>query len=129
LVVEDDPDMRSIYAEALQFAGYEAFQAADGAEAVALVRVKPLSAVVMDLDMPAMTGLEALRLLKSDERTQEVPIVVVTGSANKAELLAARRAGCAALLAKPCPAHVLILAIEHVLRGEPVPLRFSTIGG
>ena len=121
--------MRALYSELLQQAGYETIEAETGDRALALALAQPVTAVIMDLEMPKMGGLEATRALKHDSRTKEIPVIMVTGSSNRFELLASREAGCAALLAKPCPADVLIIALEHVLRGEPIPLRYSTIGG
>lgn len=129
LVVEDDRDTRALFSEVLQEAGYETIEAETGKRAVALALAQPFTAVFMDLEMPEMGGLEATRVLKQNGRTKEIPVIMVTGSSNQLQLLASRDAGCAALLAKPCPAGVLLSALEHVLRGEPIPLRYSSIGG
>jgi len=125
LVVDDDEDIRSIYAESLELNGFQVQHACDGQQALAAALAEPPSAVVMDLDMPVMDGLTATHRLKRDARTMRVPIIVVTGSTRPEELQRARLAGCDALLAKPCPPDVIILAIEHILRGEPIPRRFS----
>jgi CheY-like chemotaxis protein len=125
LVVDDDQDIREIYAESLVLNGFEVLQASDGAQALAVAVAELPTVVVMDLDMPIMDGLTAASALKHDARTTLVPVVVVTGSARPEELQRARSAGCAALLAKPCPPDVVIIVIEHILRGEPIPHRFS----
>jgi two-component system, cell cycle response regulator DivK len=125
LVVDDDEDIREIYAESLALNGFRVLHAADGQQALAIAFAQRLAAVVMDLDMPIMDGLTATRALKRDARTTQVPVVVVTGSGRPEELQRARLAGCDALLSKPCPPDVVIVAIEHILRGEPIPSRFS----
>lgn len=128
LVVDDDEDIRAIYAESLALNGYEVCDAADGQQALAAAFETVPAAVVMDLEMPKVDGISATQKLKLDERTKMVPVIVVTGSSRPDVLDRARVAGCDALLAKPCPPDVVILAIEHILRGEPIPLRFSAFG-
>jgi two-component system, cell cycle response regulator DivK len=125
LVVDDDEDIREIYAESLVLNGFQVLHACDGQEALAIAFMQGVAAVVMDLDMPVMDGLTATHALKCDARTTQVPVVVVTGSARAEELERARLAGCDALLSKPCPPDVVILVIQHILRGEPSPRRFS----
>src|SRR5207244_5336255 len=127
LVVDDDEDTRSLYAECLALNGYDVSHATDGREALELAFAEPPAAVVMDLDMPVMDGLTATHRLKRDARTLGVPVIVVTGSDRSEERERARAAGCDALLSKPCPPDVVILAIEHILRGDPIPRRFSAV--
>jgi CheY-like chemotaxis protein len=121
LVVDDLSDMRELYKEFLGLNGFQVVQAANGIEALSVAQSVRPAAIVMDLEMPAMGGSEATRALKQDERTKSIPIIVLTGSSLDSQLSDARAAGCSALLRKPCMPEVLIEAIRHVLRGEPVP--------
>jgi CheY-like chemotaxis protein len=125
LVVDDDEGIRYLYAESLALNGYEVLQASDGQQALAIAFAEPPAAVVIDLEMPVMDGVTATQRLKHDARTMSAPVIVVTGSERPELLARARAAGCDALLQKPCPPDVVILAIEHLLRGEPVPKHFS----
>ncbi len=101
LVVDDDVDSREAAAEWLAVAGFDVSEAGNGLEAITdALRRKP-DLILMDLEMPEMGGLEAIRQLKSDWRTRAIPVVVL--SANESDdHLEARRAGCAASLLKPC---------------------------
>lgn len=128
LVVDDDQDIRDIYAESLTLNGYEVLHAADGQEALAQAFATLPAAVVMDVEMPVMNGLDATRALKADGRTDSVPIVVVTGNSRPEQLERLHGTGCDAVLRKPCPPEVVVLAIEHLIRGEPVPQRFRPCG-
>ena len=128
LVVDDDEDIRSIYAESLELNGFHVLHASNGQQALVVAFSEPLSAIVMDLSMPVMDGLTATRQLKHDERTMRLPVIVVTGATRPEELQRAWFAGCDAVLSKPCPPDVVILAIEHLLRGEPIPRQFSAFG-
>lgn len=121
LVVDDFSDMRELYQQFLGIHGFHVLQAADGEEAVSVAQQVQPAAIVMDLEMPTMGGTEAARALKQDERTKTIPILVLTGSSREHHLADARAAGCAAVLRKPCMPEVLLEAINHVLRGEPVP--------
>lgn len=121
LVVDDVSDMRDLYEQFLALHGFQVVQAASGVEALDVAQSVRPAAIVMDLEMPTMGGTEATRALKHDERTKNIPIIVLTGSSRDSQLSDARAAGCDALLRKPCMPEVLLAAIEHVLRGEPVP--------
>jgi two-component system cell cycle response regulator DivK len=114
LIVEDDEDTRFLYAESLVRLGYRAAGEADARSGIeAAIRLRP-DAILMDLAMPGMTGLEATRILKADPRTSRCLIVVVTGSGMK-WFDEARAAGCDAFFGKPFDPS----AIEHVLRALP----------
>jgi CheY-like chemotaxis protein len=121
LVVDDVPDMRELYEEFLGLHGFRVVQAESGLEAVSVAQAERPAAIVMDLEMPAMGGAEATRALQDDERTKDIPIIVLTGTSRDSLLSDVWAAGCAAVLRKPCMPEVLLEAIRHVLRGEPVP--------
>jgi two-component system, cell cycle response regulator DivK len=121
LVVDDVSDMRDLYMEFLELAGFQVVEAANGVEALRVAQSEQPSAIVMDLEMPTMKGAEATRLLRQDERTKAIPVIVLTGTSSKAELSNARAAGCTAVLRKPCMPDVLLEALRLVLRGEAVP--------
>jgi two-component system cell cycle response regulator DivK len=101
LLVDDDRDSREICGEFLVVAGYEVVQAANGAEGVAAAIARRPDVVVMDLDMPVMGGLEAIRRLKAEPRTRALPVIVLSASA-VVEHGNVARAGCPTCLAKPC---------------------------
>lgn len=74
LVVEDDSDARTIYRDALVQRGYRVLTATQGAEGVYVARRQQPDLILLDLRMPVMDGLDALRYLKSDERTARIPV-------------------------------------------------------
>lgn len=78
LVVEDTELLRRIYTDKLSQEGYKVFQAADGLEALNIVRTQPLDLILLDLVMPRMSGLEALEALKHDPRTRDVPVIILS---------------------------------------------------
>ena len=80
LIVDDDPLVRLMYKHQLEEAGYELISAKDGADAVEVAAQEQPQLVVMDIMMPQMSGLLALKQLKATEATKPIPVVIVTGS-------------------------------------------------
>lgn len=110
LVVEDDPILRTFYRSALSIAGYVVLTAEDGVEALRKIEGYQPSAVVLDLDLPRMSGREVGRELTINIR--EIPVVVVTGT-DPSDL---DSAAFASILRKPVTADALIAAVEACLR-------------
>jgi len=116
LVVEDDEDTRFLYAESLVHLGYRVAGERDGASGIeAAFRLRP-DVILMDMSMPGIGGVEAIRTLKADPRTRDCLVVVVTGSGMK-WFAAARDAGCDVFCRKPFDP----TAIVHVLPAVTKP--------
>jgi CheY-like chemotaxis protein len=116
LVVDDDVDARWIAAECLKLAGFEVLEAENGMAAIDVaIRLKP-DLVVMDLEMPVMGGLEAIRRLKADTRTCAIHLIVLSANVFT-EHAEARRAGCTTCLVKPCSPIDLEGTVRAVLDG------------
>ena len=116
LIVDDSEDVRELHAEYLTQRGHDVTQAANGEEALAAIFAQRPTFVLMDLDMPVMDGWTAMRILKNDPRTEDVPIVVLTGNARPEQLAAARDAGAVWVLQKPSCFRALDAAIAHALQ-------------
>jgi two-component system cell cycle response regulator DivK len=111
LVVEDDPEARLVYSECLTDLGYLAVTEASGEQGVEAALRTPPDAILMDLEMPGIGGIEATRRIKADARTRDCLVIVVTG--HGATMFAeARKAGCDAYFCKPFDA----VALDEVLR-------------
>ena len=115
LLVDDFNDGLDMYAEYLSFHGYRLALARDGEEAVRLARSEHPAVILMDLQMPVMSGVEALRILRSDEAFSETTIVAFTAHALDAERADAIRAGFDEVISKPCLPEDLMAAIERLL--------------
>jgi two-component system cell cycle response regulator DivK len=117
LVVDDDPDCRTIYATYLRVAGCQVFTANDGRDALNKTdRLWP-DIIVMDLAMPRMDGWEAIRCLHESSWTRQIPIIAVSAVPISRET--AFEAGCDAYLTKPCDPQVLWSQIRALLRLPP----------
>ncbi len=113
LVVEDAEDAYELLTDILAEAEFDVIGAENGIDAVdTAVKLLP-DLILMDLSLPLMGGCEATRLLKSDARTCDIPIIALTGHHNFAEM--ARQAGCDAFLTKPCPPERLLGEIDKIL--------------
>ena len=120
LVVDDDEDSRRILMYGLGSAGYRVLLADNGAAAVAMCRTVRPSLVIMDLAMPEMDGYTAMRALKADERTRDVPVIAWSARVFAADTADLRDVGFDEVLAKPAlPADVLDAVRRHVPAAQP----------
>ncbi|HEX5109756.1 MAG TPA: response regulator [Vicinamibacterales bacterium] len=118
LLVEDQSDLRRLYAEQLVLSGFDVIEAGDGAAALAYTAERSPDVVLMDLSLPGIDGWEATRRLKADPRTAHIPIVALTAHDGAGELERATLAGCDWFVPKPCPPHTLIVEVRRVLSGQ-----------
>jgi CheY-like chemotaxis protein len=115
LIVDDCATSRRMEEVILRRTGHEILTATNGEEAVRMATVRRPDLIVLDLQMPKMGGLEALKGLKRSPLTREVPVIVVTTSGDAAAYRAAAESGCDAFLTKPFEAETLLLSVEQNL--------------
>jgi two-component system chemotaxis response regulator CheY len=102
LLVDDSNTMRRIEKNTLEKMGYtDITEAGDGAEACAKVAGGGFDLVLMDWNMPNMTGIDALRKLKADATTKAVPVIMVTSESEKSRIMEAIQAGASNYVVKP----------------------------
>jgi CheY-like chemotaxis protein len=116
LVVDDYDDAREMYSEFLGFKGFEVVQAQNGLQAVALAESLLPDFIVLDLALPDIDGIEVTRRLKKSPATAAIPIVMLTANAQARMLDEARKAGCAAVLVKPCTPDELLEVVSGFAR-------------
>lgn len=115
LLVEDQADLRRLYAEQLVISGFDVIEAENGSDAIAHTTAQNPDVVLMDLSLPVLDGWEATRRLKGDERTAGIPVVALTAHDGAGELQRATLAGCDWFVPKPCPPDALIVEVRRVL--------------
>jgi CheY-like chemotaxis protein len=115
LIVEDQGELRRLYAHELSLSGFDVIEAANGEDAIARTTAHAPDVVLMDLSLPIVDGWEATRRLKSDARTAHIPVVALTAHDGSGELQRATRAGCDWFVPKPCPPDALIAEVRRVL--------------
>ena len=101
LVVEDNERNLKLVRDVLQYAGYDVIAASSGDQGVALARERVPDLVLMDLQRPEMDGAEALRMLRDDPLTRQIPVVAVTAFAMKDDRERALDAGFDSYIEKP----------------------------
>lgn len=115
LVVEDDLLNRMFYCEVLQRQGYDIVEVNDGAAVMAKARDFAPELVIMDINLPHVSGLELIEELKRDAALREAPVLAITAYVGKAEERRIREAGAADYLAKPVSMKTFVATIERLL--------------
>ena len=116
LVVEDGRDLRAIVVAVLtRVGGYETIEAANGREAVDKAITEKPDLILMDVDLPDISGIDAARAVKSNPMTAHIPIIAQTGWNSHRWKAAALAAGIVAYLQKPIPMELIISTIEKFL--------------
>jgi CheY-like chemotaxis protein len=114
VVVEDEPDTAEMFAEMMRVVGFEVIKTYGGTPALSLIaRVKPV-AVVLDIMMPDLSGLEVLRFIRRDPRLEHIPVVVVSARNLPEDIQHGMDAGASLYLSKPVSYQDLKSAIEQV---------------
>jgi CheY-like chemotaxis protein len=116
LVAEDNEDIRELVVHQLRRMGVSVLQAENGQMALDLAMAEQPALVLMDMDMPVMSGFEAVEQLRSRGYTK--PIFALTGHRDGPEADRALSSGCDALLAKPIHSDVLKAHVQSVLQGS-----------
>lgn len=106
LVVEDNPVNLELMTELLEQEGYRVLTAESAEAALRLTLAERPDLILMDLQLPGMTGYEATRRLKADPSTAAIPVLAITASAMLGDDLKAREAGCDGYLTKPLDTHI-----------------------
>jgi len=134
LVVDDDPAVRESLRRSLQFNGYEVAVAGDGAEALARIAAEQPDALVVDVMMPRLDGLETTRALRAGGN--DVPVLVLTARDAVSDRVDGLDAGADDYLTKPFALEELLARLRALLRRhvppsadapEPEPLRFADL--
>ncbi|WP_433087675.1 response regulator [Dactylosporangium sp. CA-052675] len=115
VAVDDDEDLRELMATQLRNGGYEVATAPDGPSAIALIQRRPPDAVVLDVSMPGMSGVEVCRTLRMISTTMAVPIIMLTARTQVNFETEGRMAGADAYLTKPYSARTLLSSLEDLL--------------
>lgn len=112
LVVDDRPSIRKLFAEVLTFAGYESKHVGSGNECLgyAMSEYKP-SLILLDNNMPDLSGLDVLQLLKKDRLSKDIPVIMVSGEEIEEQ---AKKHGAQGVLLKPFDIYELIDKVRTV---------------
>jgi CheY-like chemotaxis protein len=115
LLVEDDAETRLAYRALLEHAGWSVHEASNGEQALQMVDSALPSVAVIDISIPGIDGWEMTRRLKLDERTRDVPVLLVTGHALDEDRQRARDLGCSGYLVKPVLPSRFVEEVERLV--------------
>ena len=101
LIVEDNDLNMKLFNDLLQANGYQTLQTKDGREAVDIARAHHPDLILMDIQLPEISGLEITRILKEDGDLRGIPVIAVTAFAMKGDEEKIREGGCEGYIAKP----------------------------
>ena len=101
LIVEDNELNMKLFHDLLDAHGYQTLQTKDGMEALAMVRKHRPDLILMDIQLPEVSGLEVIKWIKEDDNLRTIPVVAVTAFAMKGDEEKMREGGCDAYIAKP----------------------------
>jgi len=116
LIADDSDAWRDAVGEVLDREGFRTLEAADGAEAVEIVRCERLDVVLIDFHMPRLDGLQALRIIRRERR--RLPSVLMTAHPMDVPPEEVRALRIATVLAKPADRRVIVTTVMRVIRGE-----------
>ena len=115
LIVEDNELNMKLFHDLLEAHGYGTVQAKDGMEVLELAREHRPDLILMDIQLPEVSGLEVTKWLKDDKELKSIPVIAVTAFAMKGDEEKIREGGCEAYIAKPISVKSFMGVIEKVL--------------
>ena len=116
LVVDDDEDTRTMSRRALERAGFAVRAAFDAAAAVAMASSNPPDVILMDLTTPVMDGLKCTRALKSDSKTEQIPIIIASARSDTTDIVTGLDAGADEYITKPVHPLELTTRVRSMIR-------------
>ena len=115
LIVEDNELNMKLFHDLVEACGYEAIGTANGFDALDIARKQMPDLILMDIQLPEISGLEVTQLLKLDEALRHIPVIAVTAFAMKGDEERIRQGGCEGYISKPISVSTFIETIKHHL--------------
>ena len=115
LIADDDEDILNLVALRLRRSGYDVILARDGEEALELANTRLPDAVVLDIAMPKLTGLDVTRRLRENEATSDIAIVLLTSRVGEKDIAIGLEAGADDYITKPFSPQDLYVCLEGAL--------------
>lgn len=116
LIVEDNELNMKLFHDLLEAHGYEVAGTRDGLKALEMAREHRPDLILMDIQLPEVSGLEVTKWIKEDDELSEIPVVAVTAFAMKGDEDRIRAGGCEAYLSKPITVSTFIETVQKFLR-------------
>lgn len=118
IVVEDEPDTAEMFAEMMRLSGYQVLKTYGGRAAINMIAQNKPDAVVLDLMMPDLSGLEVMGFMRKDPRLAEIPVIVVSARSLPSDIKYGLEAGASVYLTKPVAFLDLKEAVESAIQSS-----------
>ncbi|MEW7006890.1 response regulator [Lentilitoribacter sp. EG35] len=115
MIVEDNELNMKLFTDLIEASGYETIQIMNGLEAVELARAHKPDLILMDIQLPEVSGLEVTKWLKDDDELHSIPVIAVTAFAMKGDEERIRQGGCEAYISKPISVPGFLQTIKSFL--------------
>ncbi|MBK5106856.1 MAG: response regulator transcription factor [Anaerolineales bacterium] len=125
VIIEDEPDTAEMYAEMMRISGYEVVKYYGGLSAVAHLADQEPDAVILDLMMPDLSGLEVLNYIKEKPDLSDLPVIIVSAKTMPEDVEKGLKAGAVAYLTKPVSFADLRVAIDDAVSNSSEKLGIS----
>ncbi len=113
LIVEDNELNMKLFHDLLEAHGYDTLQTRSGVEAITLARKHKPDLILMDIQLPEVSGLDVIKWLKEDNATKAIPVIAVTAFAMKGDEERIREGGCEAYISKPISVSMFLDTVRH----------------
>jgi two-component system, cell cycle response regulator DivK len=119
LIVEDNPLNMKLFSAMLAAQGYAVLQATDGPTGLDLARRRHPDLIIMDVQLPGLSGLDVTHSLKADDATRDIPIIATTAFALRGDEEKIRASGCDGYMAKPIAISEFLELVESFMMKAP----------
>ena len=116
LIVEDNELNMKLFHDLLEAHGYKTVGTRNGTEAIGLARKHRPDLILMDIQLPEVSGLEVTKWIKEDDELKSIPVVAVTAFAMKGDEERIREGGCEAYLSKPISVAKFLETVRHFVK-------------
>lgn len=118
LVVEDNELNMKLFCDLLGAYGYEPVQSRDGLKALEMAREHHPALIIMDINLPEVSGLDLTRWIKDDDELADIPVMAVTAFAMRSDEERVREAGCEAYMSKPIQLTSFLNQVQTLTSGD-----------
>ena len=115
MIIEDNELNMKLFGDLLEVSGYHTLQYPDGRRAIELVRENMPDLVLIDIQLPEVSGLDVIQWLKAEDDLRDIPVIAVTAFAMKGDEEKIRRTGCDAYISKPIVVREFLATVKRYL--------------
>jgi CheY-like chemotaxis protein len=120
VIVEDEPDMAEMFSEMMRLSGYDVVKCQGGTRGIDVITHEKPNAVILDLMMPDISGLDVLRYMRREPGLRDIPVIVVSAKGMPLDIRKGLEAGAALYLTKPVGFDELRAAVQKVTQARQI---------